>query len=170
MSKEVEIFQTHNLSKYEEFWKEQMTDATEEEIRNLVSHEICEDQARFIRRLEKMEQLINKPLFGYVVLINAQLWNGKAFGIKKIDKAKDIATFANVDDVHFYTDGYNFRMRGYHHDGTNQYEIRALKTEEAFDRLYFYLHNHPEGLTSQIKSKYSYSLRHYILKAGGYAG
>jgi hypothetical protein len=25
-------------------------------------------------------------------------------------------------------------------------------------------------LTSQIKSKYSYSLRHYILKAGGYAG
>ena len=71
-----------------------------------------------------------------LVICDIGRWNGRVTGYKIINSGniKDIF-FSDCDFCKWYSDGYNLKFIGHHHDGTNYYEYREIKNMDNIDNL-----------------------------------
>lgn len=80
---------------------------------------------------------LNKQIEGKILVLgNIGRWNGRVDGYKIIGSGNiaDIL-YDDCDYCEWYSDGYNIKFKGHHHDGTNYYEYRVIKNEDNIDNL-----------------------------------
>lgn len=68
-------------------------------------------------------------------------WNGRVQGYKILGNNISNILSSDCDYCEWYSDGYNIKFTGHHHDGTNYYEYRILREDKNIDKfledLYF---------------------------------
>jgi len=71
-----------------------------------------------------------------LVVAKLGLWDGQRIGFRIINSGniKDIL-YTNDDFIEWFSDGYNIKGIGNHHDGTNYYEYREIREDRNVDNL-----------------------------------
>lgn len=71
-----------------------------------------------------------------LVIADLGFWDGRKQGYKIIDSCQleDILS-TSCDYCKWYSDGYNIRFEGHHHDGSDHYEFREIKNMDNIDKL-----------------------------------
>jgi hypothetical protein len=95
------------------------------------------------------------------------LWTGRKSGYKALSNNLNSILSASVGDYyHLYYDGYNIRAKDSHHDGTNYYLFRELKTDTNYQILLDKLYS---GTATQADiNRYTKSLRPYVKEIYGW--
>ena len=105
----------------------------------VVYHEIEEEQRREWEDFRAdLEYLLSKDC--YLLTGTCGRWNGPAEGGKFIRSADDLFDcICHLDYVKIYDENGHFYIYGYHHDGSDSYEMKRLtkKGYEFADRYYF---------------------------------
>ena len=70
-----------------------------------------------------------------LVIADLGLWNRKAQGYKIIDNINEILYDENCDFCEWYCDDKDLKFIGHHHDGTNCYLYREIKSGINIDPL-----------------------------------
>lgn len=96
------------------------------------------------------------------------LWNGRKSGYKALTNNLNSILSAGIsnDYYHIYYDGYNIRAKDSHHDGTNYYLFRELKTDTNYQILLDKLYS--GTATNADINRYSRSLRPYVKEIYGW--
>ena len=113
----------------------------------VVYHEMDEERRREWDDFKAdLEHVFDKDC--YLLTGTCGRWNGPAQGGKFIHNFDDLMDcIRHLDYVKFYDENGHFYIYGYHHDGSDHYELKRLtkKGYEFADRNYFahdrYLHN-----------------------------
>lgn len=105
----------------------------------VVYHEMEEERRREWDDFKAdMEYVFNKD--SYLLTGTCGRWDGPAQGGKFIHSLDDLLEcIKHLDYVKFYDENGHFFIRGYHHDGSDSYEMKKLtkKGYEFADRNYF---------------------------------
>ena len=105
----------------------------------IVYHEMEEERRREWDDFKAdMEYVFNKD--SYLLTGTCGRWNGPAQGGKFIHSLDDLLEcIKHLDYVKFYDENGHFFIKGYHHDGSDSYEMKKLtkKGYEFADRNYF---------------------------------
>lgn len=105
----------------------------------VVYHEMDEERRREWEDFKAdMEYVFNKDC--YLLTGTCGRWDGPAQGGKFIHNFDDLMEcIRHLDYVKFYDENGHFYIRGYHHDGSDSYEMKKLtrKGYEFADRNYF---------------------------------
>lgn len=116
--------------------REGLAEANDLAIEDVPEHWVDDDINGW---LDDEKENLNVKLNGHIVgYANLGLWDGR-----HTCGTKDLGTYLNDifgssyggDDVEWYCDKYNLRVRAYHHDGTNCVLLRYVPTEDAVERL-----------------------------------
>ena len=112
---------------------------------------------------------LNQPLPNRIVAIaNLGLWNGRKTGYKILgDNLNEILQGFGCDFIEVYSDGYNIKFKGVHHDGKNYMEFRLIKNTENIDNLLNDIYEGKEISRSKL-SYYTSSLLPYVAKFYGW--
>lgn len=100
-----------------------------------------------------------------IVLGSIGRWDGRRNGYKIIESGniKDCLKNTGCDEYELYSDGYNLRFRGVHHDGSNEYLYRTWKPELSIEQKDNFLIKIEEGkLTKKDITRYTQSLLPFI--------
>ena len=105
----------------------------------VVYHEMEEERRREWDDFKAaMEYVFNKD--SYLLTGTCGRWDGPAQGGKFIHSLDDLLEcIKHLDYVKFYDENGHFFIKGYHHDGSDSYEMKKLtkKGYEFADRNYF---------------------------------
>ena len=94
-------------------------------------------------------------------------WNGRAKGYKMLSENIADILYSECDDIEWYSDGYNIKATGHHHDGTNYYEYRVVREDRNIENLLDAILNGEEITRSKLNA-YTKSLHPYIAKVYGW--
>lgn len=100
-----------------------------------------------------------------IVLGSIGRWDGRRNGYKIIESGniKDCLKNTGCDEYELYSDGYNLRFRGVHHDGSNEYLYRTWKPELPIEQRDNFLIKIEEGkLSKKDITRYTQSLLPFI--------
>lgn len=102
-----------------------------------------------------------------LVIGDLGLWNGRYSGYRVIPSGniKDIL-YTELDDAHWYCDGYNICCDGYHHDGVNHYIYREIRNPENIHKLLDMIY-YGKDFKSAI-NRYTRSIASDVAKAYGF--
>lgn len=108
---------------------------------------------------------LNNPI---LVIADLGLWNGRRSGYKIIHSGniKDIL-HSNDDYIKWYSDGYNIKGVGYHHDGKNYYEYREIKDMDKIDVLLNKIYNQKKVTRADI-NRYTRSIERHVRELYGW--
>lgn len=103
-----------------------------------------------------------------LVLADLGLWNGRrqAYGIIESGNIRDILT-SDCDYVKWYSDGYNIKAEGAHHDGTNYYEYREIRNPENIENLLDAIYN-GEKISRRKLNYYTRSIEPAVAEVYGW--
>lgn len=103
----------------------------------------------------------------YILTGSAGLWNGRSRGGIIVKNYNTLTrAWANVDSVKIFDEGGVFHIYGYHHDGTNCWEVKKL-TKRGVEYLNRHEYDDPQTLHEKLWGKgYSVNL-HYAKKVFG---
>lgn len=104
-----------------------------------------------------------------LVVAHLGMWNKSIIGYKIIDSGniKDILYEKCCESCEWYSDGYNVKFVGYHHDGMNTYEYREIKNMDNIDRLLNDLY-HGKQVTRKRLNYYTKSILPEVNKIYGW--
>ena len=111
---------------------------------------------------------LNKKIDGRILAIaDLGRWNGRCSGYKILDNNISSILETDCDYCEWYSDGYNIKFKGIHHDSTNYYEYRVIRENRNIENL---LNDIYEG--NQVSRKklnyYTKSLHPYIADIYGW--
>ena len=111
---------------------------------------------------------LNKKVNGRILaIVDLGLWDGRHQGYKILnDQISDILD-SNCDECEWYSDGYNIRFTGYHHDGCNHIEYRVIKEDKNIHNLLAAILA-GEEITRKKLNYYTRSLHPYIAEVYGW--
>lgn len=94
-------------------------------------------------------------------------WNGRVHGYKILGNNISNILYSDCDYCEWYSDGYNIKFTGHHHDGTNYYEYRILRENRNIDKFLedLYLNN---NITRKKINYYTSSLLPNVAKVYGW--
>lgn len=104
-----------------------------------------------------------------LVIADVGRWNGRVMGYKVINSGliSDIFYSGDCDYCEWYSDGYNIRFRGSHHDGNNSYVYREIKDADKLDLVTSAIYSrHPN--VDKIIARYTRSILPEIKKVYGW--
>lgn len=111
---------------------------------------------------------LNKKIDGKIlVLCDIGRWNGRAQGYKILDDNISSILEPDCDYCEWYSDGYNIKCKGIHHDSTNYYEYRVIRENRKIDNLLrdiFY----GEEISRKKLNYYTKSLHPYVAEVYGW--
>lgn len=134
-----------------------------------ISEEDIIEERNFLDEMNYQDELdnLNQETKKLVCIASLGLWNGKKQGYKILNN--NLTNLLNVsigDYYHLYYDGYNIRAKDSHHDGTNYYLFRELKTDTNYNILLDKLYS---GTATQADiNRYTKSLRPYVKEIYGW--
>lgn len=112
---------------------------------------------------------LDKLVSGRILIIaDLGLWDGRRSGYKIINSRniQDILS-SNCDCVEWYSDGYNIRFAGHHHDGTNHYLYRIIREDRNIENLLDDIYNGKEISRSKL-NYYTKSLHPAVAEVYGW--
>jgi hypothetical protein len=111
---------------------------------------------------------LNKETEGRILAIaDLGLWNGRRQGYKILTNNVNSIFTTGDDYTEYYSDGYNIRGTGVHHDGTNFYEYRVIREDRNIQNLLDAIYN-GEKITRKKLNYYTKSLHPYVAKVYGW--
>lgn len=103
-----------------------------------------------------------------IVIANLGLWNGRHTAYKIINSGniKDIL-YSEMEDAHWYCDGYNICCDAYHHDGVNHYIYREIQNPENIQKFLDMIYYGKDF--KSVLNYYTRSIASDVVKAYGFA-
>lgn len=140
--KNITLYNDYDFSYTEEEWEEISQDLQLDyeynsmEYYNFLNDELNLQAEILIEELKDIQQ----PHAEYIAIADLGLWNGRRVGYKELNNLTEV--LGDYDYIKVYTDNYNLRVDGIHHDGTNYITIRKFKDisdtqkENFLDKIY----------------------------------
>lgn len=111
---------------------------------------------------------LNKKIDGRILaIVDIGRWNGRCSGYKILDNNISSILDTDCDYCEWYSDGYNIRFTGYHHDGCNHIEYRVIREDRNIDNLLAAIYT-GEEITRKKLNYYTRSLHPYIAEVYGW--
>lgn len=111
---------------------------------------------------------LNKKIDGRIlVLSDIGRWNGRFNGYKILDDNISSILETDCDYCEWYSDGYNIKFKGHHHDGTNYAEYRVIREDRNIDNLLDDIYDGKE-ISRKKLNYYTKSLHSYIAEIYGW--
>ena len=111
---------------------------------------------------------LNKEIDGRILAIaDIGRWNGRCSGYKILDNNISSILYTDCDYCEWYSDGYNIKFKGIHHDGVNYLEYRVIREDRNIDTLLrdiFY----GEEISRKKLNYYTKSLHPYVAEIYGW--
>jgi len=177
--KEHGIFKTlgfYNLKELEDFKKDVQENHKEnclfndEEFEELSDNEVFEKMHDDISMFyDDEKELLNKTLDNNIICIGSLgLWNGRKSGYKILgNNLNEVLTSFDCDDVKIFADRFNIKSIASHHDGTNYYTFRLIKSMDNIDNLCNKIYV-GDNISNSMLNYYTSPLGHEIQKIYGY--
>ena len=111
---------------------------------------------------------LNIPTEGRILAIaDLGLWHGRVPGYMVLAANANEIFRCGEDYSEWYSDGYNIKGIGTHHDGTNYYEFRVIREGRNIQKLLDAIYN-KEKITRKKLNYYTKSLHPYVAKVYGW--
>lgn len=111
---------------------------------------------------------LNKEIDGRILaIVDIGRWDGRCSGYKILDNNISSILDTDCDYCEWYSDGYNIKFKGHHHDGTNYVEYRVIREDRNIENLLrdiFY----DEEISRKKLNYYTKSLHSYIAEIYGW--
>ena len=165
MRKEKIIWQNIDVDPDYEFYKEEYPDIYEKGEEAVLSA-AEDDNLLFLEDERKnLDIQLSNPI---LILGDVERWNGRVQGYKVIESGniKDIL-YSECDSIKWYSDGYNIKGIGYHHDGTNYMEYREIKDNINIENFLNKIYN-GEKISRRSLNYYTKSILPEVAKVYGW--
>lgn len=111
---------------------------------------------------------LNKEIDGRILVIaDIGRWYGRAQGYKILDNNISSILDTDCDYCEWYSDGYNIKFTGHHHDGVNYLEYRVIREDRNIDNLLRDLY-YGEEISRKKLNYYTKSLHPYVAEIYGW--
>lgn len=111
---------------------------------------------------------LNKKVDGRILIIgNIGRWNGRFQGYKILDNNISSILDTECDYAEWYSDGYNIKFTGEHHDGANYHTYRVIREDRNIDNLLASIYA-GEEITRKKLNYYTRSLHPYVAEVYGW--
>ena len=111
---------------------------------------------------------LNKEIDGRILAIaDIGRWNGRCSGYKILNNNISSILYTDCDYCEWYSDGYNIKFKGHHHDGVNYLEYRVIREDRNINNLLrdiFY----GEEISRKKLNYYTRSLHPYVAEIYGW--
>lgn len=111
---------------------------------------------------------LNKKIDGRILILgDIGRWNGRTNGYRVLDNNIASILETDCDFCKWYSDGYNIRFKGHHHDGTNYYEYRVIREDRNIENLLNDIYDGKE-ISRKKLNYYTKSLHPYVAEVYGW--
>ena len=111
---------------------------------------------------------LNKKIDGRILVLgDIGRWNGRFNGYKILDDNISSILETDCDYCEWYSDGYNIKFKGHHHDGINYAEYRVIREDRNIENLLDDIYNGKE-ISRKKLNYYTKSLHSYVAKVYGW--
>ena len=111
---------------------------------------------------------LNKKIDGRILVLgDIGRWDGRVNGYKILDNNISSILETDCDYCEWYSDGYNVKFKGHHHDGTNYHEYRVIREDKNIENLLDDIYNGKE-ISRKKLNYYTKSLHSYVAKVYGW--
>ena len=111
---------------------------------------------------------LNKKIDGRILVLgDIGRWNGRFNGYKILDDNISSIFETDCDYCEWYSDGYNIKFKGIHHDGVNYAEYRVIREDRNIENLLDDIYDGKE-ISRKKLNYYTKSLHSYIAEIYGW--
>ena len=111
---------------------------------------------------------LNKKIDGRILVIgDIGRWNGRSNGYKILDNNIASILETDCDYCEWYSDGYNIKFKGHHHDGVNYLRYRVIRENRNIDNLLNDIYDGKE-ISRKKLNYYTRSLHPYVAEVYGW--
>ena len=111
---------------------------------------------------------LNKKIDGRILVFgDIGRWNGRCSGYKILDNNISSILGTDCDYCEWYSDGYNIKFKGHHHDGINYLRYRVIREDRNIDNLLNDIYDGKE-ISRKKLNYYTRSLHPYVAKIYGW--
>ena len=111
---------------------------------------------------------LNEKIDGRILVLgDIGRWNGRFNGYRVLDNNISSILETDCDYCEWYSDGYNIKFKGIHHDGVNYAEYRVIREDRNIDNLLDDIYNGKE-ISRKKLNYYTKSLHSYVAKVYGW--
>ena len=151
-----------NIEDWKDFLEECHPDVTDEEeqmdlIQEMNSQYLWDERSNLDKKIDGK----------ILVLGDIGRWNGRVNGYRVLDNNISSILETDCDYCKWYSDGYNIKFKGHHHDGTNYYEYRVIRENRNIENLLDDIYDGKEISRSKL-NYYTRSLHPYIAEIYGW--
>ena len=111
---------------------------------------------------------LNEKIDGRILVLgDIGRWNGRVNGYKILDDNISSILETDCDYCEWYSDGYNIKFKGMHHDGVNYHLYRVIREDRNIDNLLNDIYDGKE-ISRKKLNYYTKSLHPYVAKIYGW--
>ncbi len=111
---------------------------------------------------------LNKKVDGRILVIaDIGRWDGRVQGYEILDDDISSILYSNCEYCKWYSDGYNIKFKGIHHDGVNHLEYRVIREDRNIENLLNDIYNGKE-ISRKKLNYYTRSLHPYVAEIYGW--
>ena len=150
------------IEDWKDFLEEYHSDITDEYkqmdlIREMNSEYLWDERAN-----------LNKKIDGRILALgDIGRWDGRVNGYKILDNNISSILETDCDYCEWYSDGYNIKFKGVHHDGVNYHLYRVIREDRNIDNLLDDIYDGKE-ISRKKLNYYTKSLHSYVSKVYGW--
>lgn len=111
---------------------------------------------------------LDKKIDGRILILgDVGRWNGRFNGYKILDNNISSILYTDCDYCEWYSDGYNIKFKGMHHDGVNYHLYRVIREDRNIENLLNDIYDGKE-ISRKKLNYYTKSLHSYIAEVYGW--
>lgn len=111
---------------------------------------------------------LDKEIDGRILVLgDIGRWDGRCNGYKILDNNISSILYTDCDYCEWYSDGYNIKFTGCHHDGKNYYTYRVIREDRNIENLLNDIYDGKE-ITRKKLNYYTRSLHPYVAEVYGW--
>ena len=111
---------------------------------------------------------LNKKIDGRILVLgDIGRWDGRVNGYKILDDNISSILETDCDYCEWYSDGYNIKFKGIHHDGVNYAKYRVIREDRNIHNLLDDIYNGKE-ISRKKLNYYTRSLHPYVAEVYGW--
>ena len=111
---------------------------------------------------------LNKKIDGRILVLgDIGRWDGRVNGYKILDNNISSILETDCDYCEWYSDGYNVKFKGIHHDGVNYAEYRVIREDRNIENLLDDIYDGKE-ISRKKLNYYTKSLHSYVAEIYGW--
>ena len=151
-------------------WQDYLEEVEEAKCKKLNENEKYQEITNLLDEYfqDEIDNLNIKTDNKIIAIASLGLWNGRKKGYNILgSNLNEILQGFGCDYVEIYSDRYNIKFKGFHHDGQNYIEFREIREGVNIDNLLNDIYEGKE-ISRQKLNYYTKSIRHYVADAYGW--